>query len=126
MSVRENTSSGDSESGDSEGDSEYYSSESGDSEGDSEYYSSESGDSEWNKLMPRGLSKRYRCYIEESKCLYCTQDLYDLPITMYKHDDGWFVPDSTHRWWLYIECPKCKHQRSLLKMGVGHNVLLGT
>jgi hypothetical protein len=142
-----------SESGDSEKTSSRcaYSSESGDSEktssrcaygsksGDSEKtssrcaYGSESGDYEKTshlKIMPYGLSQQYRDHMVESKCIYCRRDLSTLPIIMNKHDgwfdglDGWFVPGSNHRWWLYVECPKCKQQRSLSKMGVGYNALM--
>ena len=40
------------------------------------------------------------------------------PIEHYDHSDGWPLEGHEELQWLYVECPQCKYQWSLRKLGV--------
>jgi hypothetical protein len=59
-----------------------------------------------------------------TKCKHCnTPFSRNDPIIHYQHPSGWIVPGFEKKQWLFIVCPKCEHQWSLWKLGVGKNLL---
>ena len=63
--------------------------------------------SDYGKML---LGKRCTCQAEPS--------LAAQPIDHYDHSGGWRVDGFEFRQWLSVECPKCKYQWSLRKLGV--------
>ena len=40
------------------------------------------------------------------------------PIKHYEHDGGWEMDGFNRKQWLYVECPNCKYQWALHKLGI--------
>lgn len=58
-----------------------------------------------------------------TKCKHCnTPFSRNVPIIHYQHSSGLIVPGYTKKQWLCVECPGCKFQWSLWKLGVSKDI----
>jgi hypothetical protein len=60
----------------------------------------------------------YARLIKDWKCTGCERNLQGEPILHYNHDEGFPVEGFERNQWLFITCPVCAYQNSLIKMGV--------
>lgn len=60
----------------------------------------------------------YRRRLKTTTCRWCGGLLLNQQIEYYEHSGGWRVEGHVAKQWLYIECPGCKYQWSLAKLGV--------
>lgn len=60
----------------------------------------------------------YRKMLRGKVCRWCNTPLDNVPIQSYPHGDGWEVKEYPYKMWLYVECPKCKYQWALWKLGI--------
>lgn len=75
-----------------------------------------------NPNTPRPLSRKNAALFWEKyqvePCKSCKTDLNFRTIIHYEHRNGWHIPGFQTHQWVYIECPKCGNQWSLIKLGV--------
>jgi len=60
----------------------------------------------------------YEKLLSGKKCFDCGNDLTGIPLSHYKHPEGWHVDGFTEKRWLYASCTKgrCCYQTSLAKL----------
>jgi len=54
----------------------------------------------------------------ELRCTSCDNELWNLDIDAYQHENGWVVPGLPGKWWLSIACPECTHETSFSHFGI--------
>jgi len=80
--------------------------------------------------MPTTL-QQFREKLKGHDCRWCrnvqdgvthTVPLHNESIQHYNHDGGYVADGFQERQWLYVECPSCGYQWSLVKLGVKDEV----
>lgn len=60
----------------------------------------------------------YGKQVEGCKCRFCQSVLSHQSVEYYDHDGGYMVDGFQQKQWLYLTCPGCGYQWSLVKLGV--------
>jgi len=64
--------------------------------------------------------EEYEEMAKDKLCRWCKVSL-NRKIEHYNNPNGWVVDDFPTRLWLWKQCPKCGHQWSLEKLGIGRD-----
>lgn len=71
----------------------------------------------------------YEDMVKDKDCKFCRREdppkkmsLDGLKVEYYDHDGGWSVRGFAKKQWLYMTCPKCKHQHSFNHLGISKEV----
>lgn len=70
--------------------------------------------------MLKPTVEEIRAQMTVTTCSHCGFEGIDKEeIKAYDHDNGWQLFGHSKRQWLWVDCPGCKYEWALWKLGVG-------